>query len=336
MSMPAATTDLRTGLSRTPRPEDYNTKVTRAGGLALAGTPCSLWMNFLRRVCGGDEELVAFLQRWCGYCLTGITTEQVLVYLYGTGANGKSVFVSTVAGILGDYAAVAPMEMLLASKNERHPTELAKLMGVRLVTAHEVAGGRRWDEDKIKLLTGGDKLTARFMRQDFFEFTPKFKLMIFGNHKPTLRNVDEAIKRRFLLVPFTVTIPEAERDPDLVEKLKPEWPAILRWMINGCLEWQRLGHLGIPAKVRDASNEYFADQDSIGQWIEEALSCHDDRAFTRTADLFTAWREWCTLRNLTAGSVKGFSQALADRGLAKKRDNVAKWGFKGVTFRHGG
>jgi len=333
MTVTATTTNLRTGISRPPRPEDYNTKCGGAPA-AAPGAPCPMWLTFLDRVTDNDKELAGFLQRWCGYCLTGVTTEQKLVFLYGTGANGKSVFVSTVTGILGDYAAVAPMEMLLASKNERHPTEIAKLFGVRLVTAHEVAGGRRWDEDKIKLLTGSDRLAARFMRQDFFDFVPKFKLTIFGNHKPTLRSVDEAIRRRFLLVPFTVTIPENERDPNLAEKLKPEWGAILRWMIDGCLEWQRLGHLGIPPCVQNASNAYFEEQDSLGEWVEEALGRDDPYAWTRTADLFLAWKEWCAVRNLTAGSTKWLSQGLADRGLAKKRDSVGRQGFKGVTFRH--
>jgi putative DNA primase/helicase len=330
--MAGTATNLRTGASRSPRPEDMNTKCGGAD-LAAPGTPCPMWMKFLRRVTKDDEELIGFLKRFCGYCLTGITSEQVLLFIYGTGANGKSVFVSTVSGIMGTYATVAPMEMLLASKNERHPTEVAKLMGARLVTAHELAGGRRWDEDKIKLLTGGDKLTARFMRQDFFEFTPKFKLMIFGNHKPSLRNVDEAIRRRLLLVPFTITIPPAERDPDLAEKLKAESGAILRWMVDGCLEWQRDG-LGIPATIRNASEEYFEEQDTAKEWITEALNCDDPRAFTRTADLFAAWKEWCTARNLTVGSVKSFSQGLIDRGLTKKRDNTGRQGFSGVTFRH--
>jgi putative DNA primase/helicase len=189
----------------------------------------------------------------------------VLVFLFGTGANGKSVFVSTVMGILGDYAIVAPMETFVASKYDRHPTEIAKLMGARLVVAQETQKGRRWDESKIKMLTGGDKLTGRFMRGDFFDFKPTHKLLISGNHKPSLRNVDEAIRRRLLLVPFVVQIPAAERDPRLVDKLKAEWPAILRWMIDGCLEWRRDG-LRVPAVVRTATDEYLADNDTLAQW----------------------------------------------------------------------
>jgi putative DNA primase/helicase len=129
----------------------------------------------------------------------------------------------------------------LASNSERHPTDLAKLAGARLVVAQEMQRGRRWDESKIKALTGGDKITARFMRQDYFDYEPRFKLLIAGNHKPRLGGVDEAMRRRLLLVPFVVQIPSAERDPHLARKLELEWPAILRWCIDGCLEWQRIG-----------------------------------------------------------------------------------------------
>src|SRR5262249_34565131 len=152
-----------------------------------------------------------------GYALTGSTREHALFFLYGPGANGKSVFMNTVAAIVGDYAKTAPVDTFIEATHERHPTDLAGLMGARLVTASETQKGRRWDEAKVKTLTGGDKIAARFMRGDFFEYAPQFKLVISGNHKPSLRNVDEAIRRRFHLVPFTVTIPEQERDRDLPE-----------------------------------------------------------------------------------------------------------------------
>jgi putative DNA primase/helicase len=207
------------------------TKVT-AVHAAPEGAPCPLWTAFLVRITSGNPELMGFLKRWCGYCLTGHVSERVFTFLFGTGAKGKGTFINTIASVLGDYAAVVPMDLLMASNNERHPTEMAKLCGVRLAIAHETQQGRRWDEAKLKTLTGGDKLTARFMRQDFFDFTLTHKFMISGNHKPSLTGVDEAIRRRLLLVPFTVQIPPEERDPALSEKLKAEWPAILRWMIE--------------------------------------------------------------------------------------------------------
>jgi putative DNA primase/helicase len=257
--MGSETFDLSTGVGRPPNPADYITKKTSCSA-APAGTPHPVWTSFLDRITAGNAELQGFLQRYMGYCCTGLTSEHKFVFAYGTGANGKGTFINTCAGILGDYATVADVGTFIASNTERHPTDLAKLHGYRLVVAQETEKGRRWDETKIKTMTGGDKMTARFMRQDFFDFVPKFKLFIVGNHKPRLDNVDEAMRRRLLLVPFTVQIPPEERDPDLPTKLKVEWPAILRWMLDGCLGWQRTG-LAAPKMVTDATDEYFNDQD---------------------------------------------------------------------------
>ena len=163
-------------------------------------------------------NLSAYIQRVLGYGLTGLTREHALFFGYGTGANGKSVLLSTVAGILGDYHKTAPIETFTATNGDRHPTDLAGLRGARLVTATETEEGRRWAESRIKQLTGGDTVAARFMRQDFFEYRPAFKLIIAGNHKPSLRSVDEAIRRRFHLIPFAVTIPPEERDGELDRK----------------------------------------------------------------------------------------------------------------------
>jgi putative DNA primase/helicase len=265
--MTAATFDLRTGIGRPPSPKDM---ITKKGGCtcAPAGTPHPLWSAFLERI-APDPELRKFLKRWCGYSMTGATTEHKFCFAYGTGANGKSTFTNTIAGILGDYATVADVGTFIASNTDRHPTDVAKLHGFRLVVAQETEKGRRWDEAKIKTMTGGDRMTARFMHCDFFDFVPKFKLWIVGNHKPRLDNVDEAMRRRMLLVPFTVQILPEERDPDLPANLKAEWPAILRWMIDGCLEWQQIG-LAPPKIVTDATDEYFDDQDLIKQWLEES------------------------------------------------------------------
>jgi putative DNA primase/helicase len=235
LNTPAGTVDLRTGKLRPHEPDDYLTKIT---AVAPAGE-CPLWHEFLNRITSNNGELHDFLQRVSGYALTGSTREHALFFGFGTGGNGKGVFLNTLAGIMGGYATVAPMETLTASGSDHHPTDLAMLRGARLVTAQETEEGRRWAEAKIKALTGGDPISARFMRQDFFTFNPTFKLFVAGNHKPALRGVDEAIRRRMHLIPFLVTIPAAERDPELGEKLKAEWPGILAWMIDGCLDWQR-------------------------------------------------------------------------------------------------
>ena len=171
------------------------------------------------------------------------------------------------------------------------------------------------------------------MRQDFFDFTPMFKLFIAGNHKPRLSSVDEAMRRRLLLVPFTVQIPVAERDPDLPRKLQAEWPAILRWAVNGCLEWQHTG-LAPPQIVRDATDSYFADQDHLQQWIDDCTQDAGPFAFTRIRDLFSSWKTWCDDRNLKPGSASALSEALADRGFVKKREaGTGQRGFAHLTIK---
>ena len=325
------TYDLKTGIGRAPSPADYITKKT-ACHCAPAGTAHPLWSAFLDRVTDHNAELQGFLQRYIGYCCTGQTGEHVFVFAYGTGANGKSTFINTIAGIFGDYATVAAMETFIATSAEKHPTDLAKLHGARLVVAQETQKGRRWDDTKIKALTGGDKITARFMRQDFFDFTPAFKLFIAGNHKPRLSSVDEAMRRRLLLVPFTVQIPRQERDQALAHKLKKEWPAILRWCIEGCLEWQKIG-LQPPTSVRDATDAYFSDQDTLGQWLDECTEDQGAFAFSRSAELFASWKTWCEAHNLKTGSQQGLSEALIDRGFVKKRNSAGQKGFRGLTVK---
>jgi P4 family phage/plasmid primase-like protien len=254
----------------------------------------------------------------------------VIVFLYGTGRNGKSTFIKTVKNIFNDYAIVAPMEMFLTAKYDRHPTEIARLKGVRLVVAHETTKGRAWDEAKIKNLTGGDDLTGRFMRGDFFDFKPTHKLLISGNTKPSLRYVDVAMRARFILVPFMVTIPEGERDPDLAKKLRAEWPAILRWMIDGCLEWKRDG-LKVPQIIRQATEDYLAEQDTLGQWIADCIET-DPNAFTLTRVLFKSWKPWCDDRNLGSGTETAFSDNLKERGYDKVHKEHGN-GFNGIRLK---
>jgi putative DNA primase/helicase len=308
-------TDLKTGASRESRRADYCTKAAAVS----PGGDCPRWLQFLAEITNGDADLQAYLRRVAGYCMTGLTTEHVMFFCYGTGANGKSVFINTLAGIWGDYAVVAPMETFVVSRSEHHPTELAMLRGARLVVAHETEGGRRWAESKIKALTGGDKISARFMRQDFFEFTPQFKLMISGNHKPGLRGVDEAIRRRLHLIPFDVTIPPEKRDPKLFEKLRKEWGGILQWAVDGCLEWQRMG-LSPPRAVIDATDAYLASEDAIANWLDER--CEQDATFSMTRTrLFSDWKEWAEGRGEHAGAAKEFFAALEGRGFQQSKEH---------------
>jgi putative DNA primase/helicase len=325
LNTPDGAIDLRTGQARPHIPEDYFTKITSVGPRG----DCSRFIAFLDRITDGDCELVAYIQRVLGYGLTGITREHALFFGYGTGANGKSVLLSTAAGILGEYHKTAPIETFTATNTDRHPTDLAGLRGARLVTATETEEGRRWAESRIKQLTGGDTVAARFMRQDFFEYRPAFKLIIAGNHKPSLRSVDEAIRRRFHLIPFAVTIPPEERDADLAEKLKAEWPGILAWMIKGCLEWQRKG-LGPPSAVVKATDAYMTAEDAMVAWLDEKCE-RDPNAWTSSMHLFASWTAWATTAGEIAGSQKRLTQKLEDRGFTKKDTNKAK-GFQGLRL----
>jgi putative DNA primase/helicase len=264
-----------------------------------------------------------------GYSLTGITREHALFFLYGHGGNGKGVLVSTAADILADYHTTAAIETFTASESEHHPTDLAHLRGARLVTSTETEERRHWAEAKLKVLTGGDKIAARFMRGDFFEFVPNFKLIIAGNHMPALRSVDEAIRRRLHLIPFSVTIPPQERDKQLGSKLKAEWPGILSRMIQGCLKWQRSG-LQPPDIVKNATEAYLQGDDSIASWIDERCQL-DPQAWEPTAKLYASWSAWATQAGEPAGSKKNFVQSLEARGYRPHRTPAGR-GFYGLRI----
>lgn len=313
LNTPAGIVDLRTGRMRRARPDDYMTRCTAVA----PGRGSPTWIAFLDRVTAGDAELQRFLQRVAGYALTGSTREHALFFLYGTGGNGKGTFINTLTGILERYGAVASIDTFTASSNDRHPTDLAMLRGARLVSSQETEEGRRWAESRIKAMTGGDPITARFMRQDFFTFDPHFKLVIAGNHKPGLRNVDEALRRRMHLIPFTQTIDEEERDVRLPERLREEWPGILQWMIDGCGEWQRIG-LQPPASVMDATEEYFGAEDTLGAWIEGRCRVGSQYSAPKAA-LYECWKLWAEDAGERPGSMKRFTQNLEGRGFVSKR-----------------
>lgn len=326
LNTPDGVVDLATGILRDHMATDYCTRIT---SVALGGE-CPTWHGFLDRATGGNADLQAYLQRVAGYALTGQTIEHALFFVFGLGANGKSVLLNTVAGVLGEYHRTAPIETFTATTSDRHPTDLAGLRGARLVTAIETEEGRRWAESRIKSLTGGDPISARFMRQDFFEFVPAFKLVIAGNHKPGLRSVDEAIRRRFNLIPFTVTIPPGERDERLFDKLKAEWSGILAWMIEGCLEWQRHG-LAPPAAVTSATAEYLDAEDALAAWMDERC-VRSPQSWTSCGELFASWKAWADQAGEPAGSLKRFSQKLEDRGFTKERKMNGR-GFSGLMLK---
>jgi putative DNA primase/helicase len=330
LNTPDGVIDLRTGKLRAHRPADYMTKLTAVSPDRKCATP--VWLAFLAKITDNDSDLVAFMQRMIGYALSGSTKEHALFFLHGVGANGKSTFINAITGIAGDYHTTAPIETFTTSTQERHPTDLAGLRGARLVTAIETEEGRRWAESKIKALTGGDRIAARFMRQDFFQYVPTFKLVIAGNHKPGLRSVDEAMRRRFNLVPFAVTIPPHERDQQIGDKLKTEWPGILAWMIEGCVAWQGRG-LKPPEAVTAATSAYLEAQDAIAAWIDDQCD-RNPNAWERSKTLFANWKNWAERSGEICGDTKTFRDRLEARGIYHKRESgTGRAGYQGLAIK---
>lgn len=326
LNTPGGIVDLRTGDLSKHSPGAYCSMIA---GTVPAGD-CPRWLSFLDDVTEGDDELTGFLQRMLGYCLTGQTTEHALFFLHGAGGNGKSTFLDVVTGILSNYARNAPMETFVASHSDRHPTELAMLRGARLVTAVETEEGRRWAESRIKALTGGDAITARFMRADFFTFTPAFKLLVIGNHKPRLVCVDDAMRRRLHLIPFEAKFSGASVIADMPGRLKAEWPGILAWMIEGCLKWQATG-LNPPERVRAATADYFNNQDTLAEWRAER--CETGPGFWETPTrLFNSWKAYAREAEFPAGTRSNFNDRMEAAGFHQSRSRTSRQ-WDGIKLR---
>jgi putative DNA primase/helicase len=307
------TINLRTGELKPHKQEDLITKIVPVEYDPSAKAP--IWEAFLMRVMDGKEELVSFLQRAIGYGLTGCVHEHVLFFCYGNGANGKSTFLGTVHSLLGDYAVAAPRGLLFRARNERHPTELASLHGRRFVTCSEIEDGQAFDESLTKDLTGGDPITARRMREDFWTFPPTHKLWLAGNHRPVVRGDDEGIWRRMRLIPFTVTIPEPDRDTSLPEKLRAELPGILAWSVQGALQWAK-GGLRAPDIVRDATAAYRAENDVLGQFFRERVVVKKGETVPRS-ELRSAYELWCQEIGAEPLGARRLASRLRERAAAE-------------------
>lgn len=318
------TLDLRTGDLREHRPDDLITKLMDVEYDARA--ECPTWLAFLQRVFAEDADLTAFVRRAIGYSLTGRTDEQVLFLLHGNGANGKSTMVELLRELLGDYAQNTPASTLLqrGSSGEGVPNDVARLPGARLVTTAETGDGRRLDEERVKAITGGDVISARFMRAEWFDFRPSFKLWISTNHRPEVRGTDHAIWRRILLVPFEVTIPDAEQDKELPRKLCSELPGILAWAVRGCLEWREQG-LAAPEVVKAATGRYREEMDVLGTFIADRCVLGPDK-LTPTAELYASYAEWAKEAGEHVMSQTRFGRRLKERGLTDgKVRGVRSW-----------
>jgi putative DNA primase/helicase len=309
------TLDLRTG--RLGGFDRSNLITKLAPVVYRPGATCPTFDAFLRRVLGDDDALVSFIQRAAGYSLTGSTVERMLLILFGEGKNGKSTLLEALRAVLGDYAMRTPTDTLLDKRDSGIPNDVARLRGVRFVSASEAEEGQRLAEAKIKDLTGGDTISARFMRSEFFDFMPTFKLWLSTNHKPIIRGTDEAIWDRVKLVPFLVRIPPEEQDKHLRAKLIAEASGILNWALQGCLEWQRDG-LGEPKAVRDATKSYRAEMDVLGAFFDDRCVIGPDMKVTAKG-LYLAYQRWCEDNGERQLSQIAMGKRLAERGFEPDR-----------------
>lgn len=324
LNTPGGLVNLRTGNVSPHNPDQLCSKATAVAPDFNMPTP--VWDKFLTDVTAGDAPLQRFIQELTGYCLSGSTEEQIFGFIWGPGGNGKGTLLRAVSGIFKDYWKQADMATFTASSNDKHSTDVAMLAGARLVTAQETEGGKRWDEQKVKALTGGDPITARFMRENNFTFKPQFKLLFVGNHRPEIRDVDPAMVRRIIMVPFT-HVP-AHIDKKLDDKLEHEWPGILAWMIRGCLSWQAAGEIVVPPVAAAFTAEYFEDEDDIGEWLRLRTE-KDPTSKVLMADLFRDYREWANSNGGFVKSRKRLSAALQIRGFDRWRQ--AKTGARGYV-----
>jgi len=329
LNCPNGVLDLRTGEIKPHRREDHITK--------LCPTPydpdaeCPLWEATLRLFLDDNERLIAYMQRLAGYCLTGVVREHALNVAYGTGANGKSTILGTLLDVIGtDYAIKAPPDLLMARTHEAHPTDRADLFGRRLVVVIETAEGRRLNESLVKELTGGDRIRARRMREDFWEFSPTHKLIMATNHKPVVRGTDHGIWRRMALIPFEVTVGPDKADPSMPDRLREEWPGILAWAVRGCAAWQAIG-LQPPDEIKQATAAYRELEDVLGEFMEEHCVTGDSAFRVRSSDLYARYRIWTDRSGETPISQKRFSMTVLERGFHLVR-NSGSW-FVGIGLR---
>jgi len=323
------TINLRKGELWPHRREDYLTKMAPVEYPTEPGVDADLWHQFLNRIFDSNAELIGFVQRLIGMSLVGEVQEHVLPIFYGTGSNGKSVFIETIMGLLDpDYSMKAAKTLLMAKNRDSHPTEIADLFGKRFVAVVETEDGQRLAESTVKEITGGDTLRARRMHEDFWQFAPSHSVFMATNHKPVVRGNDHAMWRRLKLVPFAVTIPEAEQDRELTTKLRAEYPAILKWAVAGCIDWQKRG-LCEPEVVRAATDVYRGDEDQIEQFIADRCMIGPNYQ-VRSSAIYKSYREWCEQQGEKAISQKKFSQKLEESGREKRRSGGI-W-FAGITL----
>jgi putative DNA primase/helicase len=320
--------DLHTGTISPHDPKRLCTRITAAAVESQQGA--ALWKQFLADITQGNAELQAYLQRVAGYAATGLTSEDLLVYLFGIGANGKGSFAEAVAHVLGDYARVFPAEVLMEAKGERHPTDLAQFMGVRFALTSEPGSSATWNDSRVKSLTGDTVISARFMRGDFFTFARTHKTMVLGNHMPRLTEVTHAIRRRVQMVPFRAVF-EQRPGAGMRERLKAEAAgAILAWIVEGARMWNTEG-TAPPLVVRELTADYLSDQDLVGQWLDQRCE-RDAKSFELSSKLHQDYSDWCERQGTRPKSNVAMSASLVSAGFEKRATMVGKT-FYGLKLK---
>jgi len=328
------TIDLKTEELRKHARNDMLTKVSPASFDPKAGRP--RWTLFLEQIFGGDAELIGYIQRVSGYMMTGLTTEHCLFFMHGLGQNGKSVLASALMHVFGDYGQRAPAELIMkadrTSPGSASP-DVARLRGARLVVTSELEEQQRFGEARIKDLTGGDRIVARSLYKDPIEFDPTHKLLLYGNHKPTINGTDQGIWRRMNLIPFEVSIPESDRDRDLLEVLKSERDGILAWMVEGCQQWRRVG-LSPPGAVVNATQDFRGQSDHVGRFIGECC-VQGAGVFVAKGELYTEYKRWCDREGEDPLAKNTFSTRISQRGIESKSTKSCRM-WIGIELRKGG
>lgn len=322
------TVDLRTGQLVAHQPDQLISNISEV--VFEPGAEAKLWGSFLCRVTDGNDELYAYLRRLVGYLLVADVSDQSLHFLYGLGANGKSVFCEVLQRLLGDYAITASPDLIMLRRHGGIPNDVARLRGVRVALMNETSQGSRFDEAKLKDLTGGDTLTARFLHQEFFDFRPSHRILIRGNHKPAINGTDEGIWRRLRLVPFTVQIPPDEQDRDLLHKLEGELPGILQWAIAGCLEWQREG-LKPPAIISDAVRQYREESDTLGRFIVENCEVRKPGQ-VKSSSFYQRYQQFAEHAGERWIAAKDVPAEMERRGFVYKRGTGGQRLYLGIEF----
>ena len=325
--------DLKTGKLQ-PHDRELNmTKITNVNFDEKA--KCPVWDLFLNQIFKGDSALIEYMQRLVGYSLTGDISEQSMYFLVGGGSNGKSTFVNTIKKLMGDYGLQTNSDTFIKKKSDGANNDIARLASSRFVSAVESEEGEKLQESLVKTITGGEQILARFLRQEFFEFLPEFKVFFTTNHKPIIGGVDDGIWRRVKIIPFTLNLKPHERDKKLEEKLSLEMSGILNWAIEGCLKWQKSG-LKEPKVVMDATGNYKEDMDILGPFLSENCYTNEpnnEAIQIEAKELYSVYNSWCFKAGERTVGNRTFYRMLETKGFGKSKGAGNKTFLTGITIK---